>query len=86
MPRAAVSSSFDTAVVGIGTSSSRPASRASSMSFCIMSQSNQASSGWSSTNGPRYLIIGEAMTELSIASTAVLAVDPALLGDQQPSE
>src|SRR5882757_5985944 len=36
MPRAAVKNSFVTAVVGIGTSSCRPSSSASSMSFCII--------------------------------------------------
>src|SRR5215475_15358449 len=54
MPRAAVRNSFDTAVVGTGTFSLRPRSMASSMSFCIMFTSNQASSGCCNTNGPRY--------------------------------
>src|SRR5579862_2610085 len=45
MPRAAVRNSLVTAVVGSGTSSCRPNSIASNISFCIMLQSNQASSG-----------------------------------------
>src|SRR5712691_7435185 len=53
MPFAAVRNSFVTAVVGSGTSSSRPSSRARFMSFCIMWQSNQTSSGCPSTSGPR---------------------------------
>src|SRR5437588_1298862 len=53
VPFAAVSSSFVTAVVGSGTSSSRPSSSARFRSFCIMRQSNHASSGCSSTKGPR---------------------------------
>src|ERR1022692_424010 len=56
MPRAAVRNSLLTAVVGKGTSSCRPNSSASSMSFCIMFTSNQASSGCCRTNGPRYWI------------------------------
>src|SRR6516164_5610782 len=44
-PRAALKNSLLTAVVGKGTRSARPNSIASSMSFCIMLQSNQASSG-----------------------------------------
>ena len=70
------------AVVGSGTSSSRPSSSASSMSFCIMLQSNQASSGISSTNGPRYFTIGEAITLFVSTSTASSRDDPALLGEQ----
>src|SRR5579864_9680244 len=54
MPRAAVRNSLVTAVVGRGTSSCRPISRANIMSFCIMFTSNQASSGCFSTKGPRY--------------------------------
>src|SRR5438270_10068699 len=50
---AAVRNSFVTAVVGSGTSTSRPSSSARFMSFCIMRQSNHASSGCSSANGPR---------------------------------
>src|SRR6516162_6739020 len=49
MPRAAVRNSLLTAVVGKGTSSWRPSSMASTMSFCIMLTSNQASSGCSRT-------------------------------------
>src|SRR6202049_2495379 len=54
MPRAAVRNSLLTAVVGRGTSRCRPNSIASSISFCIMFTSNQASSGCCRTNGPRY--------------------------------
>src|SRR5436190_11936906 len=53
MARAAVSISFVVADVGSGTLSSRPISRASCRSFCIMVTSNQASSGWPRTKGPR---------------------------------
>src|SRR5262249_13641784 len=56
------------------------------MSFCIMLQSNHASSGWSSTKGPRYLIIGEAMTEFIIASTAVSRSMPPFSAISSPSE
>src|ERR1700719_1766860 len=45
MPRAAVRNSLLTEVVGNGTSSWRPNSIASTMSFCIMFTSNHASSG-----------------------------------------
>src|SRR5258708_523221 len=45
MPRAAVRNSLLIAVVGRGTSSCRPNSIASSISFCIMFTSNQASAG-----------------------------------------
>src|SRR5579864_3424705 len=45
MSRAAVRNSLLTAVVGSGTSSCRPNSIASTMSFCIMLTSNQDSSG-----------------------------------------
>ena len=41
------------------------------MSFCIMLTLNQASSGNSSTNGPRYCTIGEAITLCVSTSTAV---------------
>ena len=82
MPFAAVSSSFVTAVVGSGTSSSRPSSRARFRSFCIMWQSNHTSSGWPSTSGPRYATIGEAITLASITSTARSRGMPALLGEQ----
>src|SRR4029077_3906241 len=54
IPRAAVRNSLLTAVVGTGTFSCRPSSIASSMSFCIMLQSNQASSGCCRMKGPRY--------------------------------
>src|ERR1700680_3228180 len=54
MPRAAVRISLLTAVVGSGTSSCRPKSMASTISFCIMFTSNHASSGCCNTNGPRY--------------------------------
>src|SRR5215469_6693989 len=54
IPRAAVRNSLLAAVVGKGTSSWRPRSIASTMSFCIMLTSNHASSGCCSTNGPRY--------------------------------
>src|SRR5207245_645139 len=55
---AAVSSSLVTAVVGSGTSSSCPSSRARFKSFCIMWQSNHTSSGCPRTSGPRYATIG----------------------------
>src|SRR5713226_8995521 len=71
IPRAAVNSSFVIAVVGSGTSSSRPSSRARFRSFCIMLTSNHASSGCSRTNGPRYATIGDAITLASMTSTAV---------------
>src|ERR1700681_3226920 len=45
IPLAAVSHSFVVAVVGRGTSSLRPISSASSISFCIMFTLNHASSG-----------------------------------------
>src|SRR5579862_2644861 len=51
MPRAAVRISLLTAVEGSGTSSWRPSSIASTISFCIMFTSNQASSGCCKTNG-----------------------------------
>src|ERR1700683_99316 len=54
MARAAVKNSLLTAVVGSGTLSRRPNSIASSMSFCIMFTSNQASSGIRKIKGPRY--------------------------------
>ena len=52
------------------------------MSFCIMWQSNQTSSGCPSTNGPRYATIGEAITDASITSTARSRGDAGLLGEQ----
>src|SRR5437588_9503226 len=66
---AAVRSSFVTAVVGSGTPTSRPSSRARFMSFCIMWQSNQTSSGWPRTSGPRYATMGDAITDPSLPST-----------------
>src|SRR6202142_190110 len=60
MPLAAVRNSLLTAVVGRGTFNLRPISIASSMSFCIMLTSNQASSGCCRTKGPRYWIMGDA--------------------------
>src|SRR5207248_1695810 len=50
MPRAAVSISLAAAVVGSGTSTWRPSSSASSISFCIILTLNQASSGMLRTN------------------------------------
>src|SRR6266511_1544424 len=85
MARAEVSSSFTTAVVGSGTSNSRPDSRASSMSFCIMLTSNHASSGISSTNGPRYRTIGDAITLFSRTSTAFSRAIPPLSARSTPS-
>src|SRR5277367_5731144 len=76
IPRAAVRNSFETAVVGSGTSSARPISSASSMSFCIMFTSNQASAGILRTNGPRYLIIGDATALLVSTSTATSRAMP----------
>src|SRR5688572_26145648 len=61
-PRAAVSISLATAVVGIATPSRRPRSSASVVSFCIIFMSNHASSGMSSTKGPRYWMSGDAST------------------------
>src|SRR5947208_1058765 len=85
MPRAAVSSSFVIAVVGSGTSSSRPSSRARFMSFCIMLTSNHASSGCSRTNGPRYATIGDAITLESITSTALSRAMPLFSASRTPS-
>jgi hypothetical protein len=45
IPFAAVRNSFVIAVVGNGTSRSRPISSARFMSFCIIRQSNHTSSG-----------------------------------------
>src|SRR5439155_10696303 len=83
--RAAVSNSFVLAVVGSGTSSSRPSSRARFRSFCIMLTSNHASSGCSSTNGPRYATIGDAITEASITSTARSRAMPVFSASNRPS-
>ena len=52
------------------------------MSFCIMFTSNQASSGISSTNDPRYFSIGEAM-RFEERLDGDLPVDSVLLGEQQ---
>src|SRR5262249_32924182 len=70
IPRAAVRNSLLNAVMGTGTFSFLASSMASSMSFCIMLTSNHASSGCSSTNGPRYWIMGEAMALCTMTSTA----------------
>src|SRR5580658_10089427 len=86
IPRAAVRYSFETAVVGSGTSSARPMSSASIMSFCIMFTSNQASAGMVSTNGPRYLIIGEAIALLVSTSTAMLRAMPLFSASKTPSQ
>src|SRR5208282_1354697 len=86
MPRAAVRNSLLTAVVGKGTSSWRPSSMASTMSFCIMFTSNQASSGCCRTNGPRYLIIGDATALLTSTSTATSRAIPLFSASSTPSE
>src|SRR5580704_750488 len=86
MPRAAVSISLVTVVVGSGTSSWRPISRASCMSFCIMLTSNHASSGMLSTNGPRYCTIGDAMTLCVITSTATSRGIPLFSASRTTSE
>ena len=85
-PRAAVRNSFETAVVGSGTSSARPISRASSMSFCIMFTSNHASAGMVRTNGPRYLIIGDATALLVSTSTATSRAMPLFSASNTPSQ
>src|SRR5712691_633562 len=85
IPRAAVRNSFVIAVVGNGTSSSRPSSRARFMSFCIMFTSNHASSGCSRTNGPRYATIGDATTLASSTSTAVSRGMPLFSASSTPS-
>src|SRR3989304_5452907 len=85
LPRAVVNISLVTAVVGRGTSSCLPNSRASSKSFCIMLTSNQASSGISRTNGPRYFTIGDAITLLSSTSTAVARAMPLFSASSTPS-
>src|SRR5580692_6557101 len=86
MPRAAVRNSLLTAVVGRGTSSCRPRSIASTISFCIMFTSNQASSGCCRTNGPRYLIMGEATALLTSTSTATSRAIPLFSASSTPSE
>src|SRR5580658_6701887 len=85
IPRAAERNSFETAVVGSGTSSARPISRASSISFCIMFTSNHASAGMLRTNGPRYLIIGDATALLVSTSTATLRAMPLFSASNTPS-
>ena len=82
MPRAAVRNSLVIAVVGNGTSSCRPSSRARFMSFCIMFTSNHASSGCSSTNGPRYVDHRRRDHRAEEHLDRFLARDAALLGDQ----
>src|SRR5579859_924001 len=84
--RAEVRISLTTTVVGSGTLEFLPSSIARSMSFCIMSTSNHASSGISRTNGPRYLTIGEAITLLSMTSTAVSRAIPPRSASSTPSE
>ena len=69
-PRAAVRSSWASAVAGSGTPAARPSPRASSRSFCIIGTANHASDGIWRTNGPRYFTIGDATTLRSSASTA----------------
>src|ERR1700675_3970389 len=85
MPRAAVRNSFVTAVVGIGTSSCRPSSSASSMSFCIMLTLNHASAGRFKTNGPRYCTIGDAITLCVRTSTATSRAIPLFSASSTPS-
>ena len=85
MPRAAVSIWLVIAVVGSGTSSWRPISKASSISFCIMLTSNHASSGIFKTNGPRYLTMGDAITLFSRTSTAVSRGMPLFSASSTPS-
>src|SRR5580704_7125831 len=86
MPRAAVRISLLTAVLGRGTSSCRPKSMASTMSFCIMLTSNQASGGCCRTNGPRYLIMGDATALLTSTSTAISRAIPLFSASSTPSE
>src|SRR5579859_375109 len=86
MPRAAVRNSLLAAVVGSGTSSCLPRSMASTISFCIMLTSNHASSGCCRTNGPRYLIIGEATALLTSTSTATSRAMPLFSASSTPSE
>src|ERR1700722_4220018 len=86
MPRAAVRNSLLAAVVGSGTSSWRPSSIASTISFCIMLQSNQASSGCCKTKGPRYLIMGDATALLVRTSTATSRAIPLFSASSTPSE
>ena len=69
-----------------GTSSARPMSSASIMSFCIMFTSNHASSGIVSTNGPRYLIIGDATALFVKTSTATSRLIPLFSASKTPSQ
>ena len=85
-PWAAVSMVCAKAVVGKGTSTWWPSSRANPRSFCIMETLNQASAGIPSTNGPRYLTMGEATTLLSSASTARSRAIPAFSASSTASE
>src|ERR1700678_2800730 len=86
MPRAAVRNSLETAVVGSGTSRARPISRASIMSFCIMFTSNHASAGMLNTNGPRYLIMGDATALWVSTSTATSRAMPLFSASKTPSQ
>src|SRR5580704_17922190 len=86
MPRADVKNSLVMAVVGMGTSSARPSSRASSMSFCIMFTLNQASAGSFRTNGLRYFTMGDAMALLVRTSTATSREMPLFSASKMPSE
>src|SRR5208282_837927 len=86
MPRAAVRNSLLTAVVGMGTSSWRPSSNASSMSFCIMLTLNHASFGICRTKGPRYWIMGEATALCVSTSTATSRGMPLFSASSIPSE
>ena len=83
MPRAAVSSSFVTAVVGSGTSSS-PAELEGEVQVLLhhVARRTTTSSGCSSTNGPRYATIGEAITLREHHLDRLLARDAALLREQ----
>src|SRR5215471_14817913 len=65
------------ATLGSGTPSALPISRARPRSFLHISTLNNASAGMPRTNGPRYLTIGEAMTDLSRTSTARSRAIPA---------
>src|SRR5262249_42170475 len=85
MPRAAVRNSFTTEVVGRGTSTWRPTSRASCRSFCIILTLNHASSGIFRTKGPRYCSIGEATTLCRSTSTAVSRGMPLFSASNTPS-
>jgi len=56
------------------------------MSFCIMFTLNHASSGNFRTNGPRYLIIGEAIALFTSTSTATSREMPLFSAKSTPSE